>query len=123
MGESIQLRPSNQSGVVAYLGATQFAPGLWVGVELDTVRMPFSFSFRAWYVGSSYALLGSHCCYSVSYMTTNFSLFSVCSSVFSSGAREARRDGAGGALLLMSSQEGHLRQTQELEGGNCLCGF
>ena len=74
MGESIQLRPSNQSGVVAYLGATQFAPGLWVGVELDTVRTPFS--FRAWCVGSSYPLLGSHCCYSVSYMTTIFSLFS-----------------------------------------------
>ena len=48
VGESIQLRPSNQSGVVAYLGATQFAPGLWVGVELDTVRISFSFSLRAW---------------------------------------------------------------------------
>ena len=37
VGESIQLRPSNQSGVIAYLGPTQFAGGLWVGVELDTV--------------------------------------------------------------------------------------
>ena len=40
--------------------------------------------------------------------------------LFSSGAREARRDSAGGALLLMSSQEGYLRQTQELEGGSGL---
>ena len=40
VGESIQLRPSNQSGVVAYLGPTQFAAGLWVGVELDTVLSP-----------------------------------------------------------------------------------
>ena len=48
---------------------------------------------------------------------------SITDGIVSSGAREARRDGAGGALLLMSSQEGHLRQTQELEGGNCLCGF
>ena len=37
VGESIQLRPSNQSGVISYLGPTQFAAGLWVGVELDTV--------------------------------------------------------------------------------------
>ena len=36
VGESVQLRPSNNSGVVAYLGGTQFAAGLWVGVELDT---------------------------------------------------------------------------------------
>ena len=37
VGESIQLRPSNHSGVIVYLGPTQFAGGLWVGVELDTV--------------------------------------------------------------------------------------
>lgn len=41
VGESIQLRPSNQSGVISYLGPTQFAAGLWVGVELDTVPHTF----------------------------------------------------------------------------------
>jgi len=38
VGESVQVRPSNLSGVVRYVGSTQFAPGLWVGVELDTSR-------------------------------------------------------------------------------------
>ena len=36
VGESVQIRPSNLSGVVQYLGRTEFAPGTWVGVELDT---------------------------------------------------------------------------------------
>jgi len=36
VGESIQIRPSNNSGVIAYIGSTEFASGLWVGVELDT---------------------------------------------------------------------------------------
>ena len=36
VGESVQIRPSNNSGVIAYIGATEFAPGCWVGVELDT---------------------------------------------------------------------------------------
>ena len=35
-GESVQVRPSNISGVIAYVGATEFAPGTWVGLELDT---------------------------------------------------------------------------------------
>ena len=38
VGESVQVRPSNLSGVVCFVGPTQFAPGLWVGVELDTSR-------------------------------------------------------------------------------------
>ena len=36
IGESIQIRPSNNSGVISFIGNTEFAPGLWVGVELDT---------------------------------------------------------------------------------------
>jgi len=36
VGESVQVRPSNNTGVVAYLGRTEFASGTWVGVELDT---------------------------------------------------------------------------------------
>ena len=36
VGESVQIRPSNNSGVIAYMGRTEFAPGTWVGVELDT---------------------------------------------------------------------------------------
>ncbi|KAK3891209.1 hypothetical protein Pcinc_004892 [Petrolisthes cinctipes] len=35
VGESIQIRPYNYSGVVAYVGHTEFAPGTWIGVELD----------------------------------------------------------------------------------------
>ena len=36
VGESVQVRPSNLSGVIAFVGATQFASGTWVGLELDT---------------------------------------------------------------------------------------
>lgn len=35
VGESIQIRPYNYSGVVAYIGHTEFAPGTWIGVDLD----------------------------------------------------------------------------------------
>ncbi|XP_030022123.1 kinesin-like protein KIF13B isoform X2 [Manduca sexta] len=35
VGESVQLRLSNSTGVIAYAGPTHFAPGLWIGVELD----------------------------------------------------------------------------------------
>merc|ERR1719347_1099413 len=35
-GESVQVKPSNFTGVVRFLGTTSFAAGAWVGVELDT---------------------------------------------------------------------------------------
>lgn len=35
VGESVLIRPSNASGVIAFLGPTQFAPGVWIGVDLD----------------------------------------------------------------------------------------
>ncbi|KAK8749603.1 hypothetical protein OTU49_015452 [Cherax quadricarinatus] len=35
VGESIQIRPYNYSGVIVYIGHTEFAPGTWIGVELD----------------------------------------------------------------------------------------
>ncbi|XP_064103663.1 kinesin-like protein KIF13A isoform X4 [Macrobrachium nipponense] len=35
VGESIQIRPYNYSGVISYIGHTEFAAGTWVGVELD----------------------------------------------------------------------------------------
>ena len=36
VGESVQVRPSNLSGVIAYVGLTEFAAGNWIGIELDT---------------------------------------------------------------------------------------
>ena len=36
VGESVQVKLSNLSGVIAYVGTTQFANGTWVGLELDT---------------------------------------------------------------------------------------
>ena len=36
VGESVQVRPSNLSGVIRFVGSTDFAPGTWIGIELDT---------------------------------------------------------------------------------------
>lgn len=35
VGESVLVRPYSSSGVIAYVGATEFASGNWIGVELD----------------------------------------------------------------------------------------
>jgi hypothetical protein len=35
VGESILVRPYNWSGIISFIGATQFASGTWVGVTLD----------------------------------------------------------------------------------------
>ncbi|XP_053690029.1 kinesin-like protein KIF13B [Sabethes cyaneus] len=36
VGESVQIRPYNTSGVIAFIGDTHFQAGTWIGVELDT---------------------------------------------------------------------------------------
>ncbi|KZS16304.1 Kinesin-like protein [Daphnia magna] len=35
VGESILVRPYNWSGIISFIGATQFASGTWIGVTLD----------------------------------------------------------------------------------------
>merc|ERR1712071_724129 len=35
VGESVLIRPYNWSGVISFVGATQFASGTWIGVSLD----------------------------------------------------------------------------------------
>ncbi|XP_014475580.1 PREDICTED: kinesin-like protein KIF13A isoform X3 [Dinoponera quadriceps] len=35
IGESVLVRPYNYSGVIAYIGTTEFASGTWIGIELD----------------------------------------------------------------------------------------
>ncbi|XP_055606550.1 CAP-Gly domain-containing linker protein 2-like [Uranotaenia lowii] len=36
VGESVQIRPYNTSGVISFIGDTHFQGGTWIGVELDT---------------------------------------------------------------------------------------
>ena len=36
IGESVHIRLTSSTGVVAYIGPAHFASGVWVGVELDT---------------------------------------------------------------------------------------
>ena len=35
IGESVLVRPYSYSGVIAYVGPTEFASGTWIGIELD----------------------------------------------------------------------------------------
>ncbi|XP_046837020.1 kinesin-like protein KIF13B isoform X2 [Vespa crabro] len=35
VGESVLVRPYSYSGVIAYVGPTEFASGIWIGIELD----------------------------------------------------------------------------------------
>ncbi|KAK9301458.1 hypothetical protein QLX08_006168 [Tetragonisca angustula] len=35
VGESVLVRPYSYSGVIAYVGPTEFASGTWIGIELD----------------------------------------------------------------------------------------
>lgn len=38
LGESVLIRHYNSSGVIAYIGETDFAGGTWIGVELDAPK-------------------------------------------------------------------------------------
>ncbi|XP_065165638.1 kinesin-like protein KIF13A isoform X3 [Atheta coriaria] len=38
LGESVLIRPYNSSGVVAFIGPTEFSSGTWIGVELDAPK-------------------------------------------------------------------------------------
>jgi kinesin family member 13 len=42
VGESVLVRPYNWSGVVSFIGTTQFASGTWIGVSLDAATGKFS---------------------------------------------------------------------------------
>ena len=35
VGESVLVRPYNWSGIISFIGATQFASGTWIGISLD----------------------------------------------------------------------------------------
>jgi len=44
VGESVLVRPYSYSGVIAYVGPTEFASGIWIGVELDAPTGTISLS-------------------------------------------------------------------------------
>jgi kinesin family protein 13 len=35
VGESVLLRQTNYSGTIAFVGVTEFAGGIWIGIALD----------------------------------------------------------------------------------------
>ena len=35
VGESILLRQTNYSGTISFIGMTEFAEGIWIGIALD----------------------------------------------------------------------------------------
>lgn len=35
IGESVQIRFTSSTGIIAYIGPVQFASGTWIGVALD----------------------------------------------------------------------------------------
>lgn len=46
LGESVLIRPYSSSGIVAYIGETEFASGTWIGVELDAPKGNFPFYLK-----------------------------------------------------------------------------
>lgn len=46
VGESILVRPYNWSGIISFIGATQFASGTWIGVTLDAPTGKHYFRYR-----------------------------------------------------------------------------
>ncbi|XP_031784038.1 kinesin-like protein KIF13A isoform X4 [Nasonia vitripennis] len=47
IGESVLVRPYSYSGIIAYVGPTEFASGSWIGVELDAPTGDVSQSERS----------------------------------------------------------------------------
>lgn len=45
IGESVLIRPYNTSGVISFIGSTDFAGGTWIGVELDAPTGKIKFLF------------------------------------------------------------------------------
>jgi hypothetical protein len=41
VGQRVGIKGRSEDGVVRFVGSTQFAPGVWIGVELSSVRFPF----------------------------------------------------------------------------------
>lgn len=57
VGESVLVRPYSYSGVIAYVGPTEFASGIWIGVELDApTGMKISLSFSKLYLDFKHIL-------------------------------------------------------------------
>lgn len=46
VGESILVRPYNWSGIISFIGATQYASGTWIGVTLEAPTGKHYFRYR-----------------------------------------------------------------------------